>query len=255
MMKIVVVGGSGLVGKNVVRRLRAGGHDVIAASRRTGVDIVTGKGIVDAIAHTDVVIDVSNTPNFSGDAALKFFENGCINLLRAELAAGVKHHLSLSVVGTNRLVDSPYFAGKAMQEAMIRRSGIPFTILHSTQFYEYLLQIVEQSVYEQALSLSPAYVQPVASADVAVAVAELALQPASNAVLEVAGPHRERLSDIVQRFLREVDAPYDVVPDVLAPYFGATLKERSLLPQEDAHLCSLGFAAWLNQSDYCGIGW
>lgn len=254
-MKVVVVGGNGLVGTNVVRRLRAGGHDVTAASRTTGVDIITGEGIAEAMAHTDVVVDVSNPPDLEGDAALRFFETAGINLLQAEAEAGVKHHLSLSVVGTDCLVDSPYFAGKAMQEALIRRSGIPFTILHSTQFFEFLLQVVELSVYKQTLSLSPAYVQPVASADVAIAVADLAVRPALNRVFEVAGPERERLSEIIQRFLTEVDAPYDVVTDALAPYFGATLEEHSLLPQPGAHVFSTGFSAWLNQSEYRGVGW
>ena len=254
-MKIVVVGGNGLVGRNIVRRLRAGGHDVTAASRTTGVDIITGQGLADALAHTDVVVDVTDSPDLEGDVALNFFQTAGINLLRAEVEAGVKHHLSLSAVGTDSLVGSPYFSGKAMQEAMIRRSGIPFTILHSTQFFEFLLQIVELSVYEQALSLSPAYVQPVASADVAVAMAELAVRPARNSVFEVAGPCRERLSEIIQRFLTEVDAPYDVVTDALAPYFGATLEEHSLLPRHSAHLCPTSFAAWLNQSEYWGVGW
>lgn len=251
-MKVVVVGGSGLVGRNVARRLLAGGHEVTAASRRTGVDIVTGHGVADALTHADVVVDVSNSPIAEGDAALEFFKLAGSNLLRAEAEAGVKHHVMLSVVGTHRLVDSPYFVGKSMQEAMIRRSGIPFTILHATQFYEFLLHIVELSVYQQAISLPPAYVQPIASADVAVAIAELAIRTARNGVLEVAGPERERLSAIIQRFLTEVGAPYDVVTDRSAPYFGATLQEDSLLPRHDAHVCSMGFAAWLNQAEYWG---
>lgn len=254
-MKIVVVGGSGLVGTNVVRHLRSGGHDVAAASRATGVDIITGEGIAEALADTDVVVDVSNPPDFEGDAALTFFETAGINLLRAEVEAGVKHHLSLSIIGTDRLLHSPYFAGKAMQEAMIRRSGIPFTALRSTQFFEFLLQVIELSVYEQRICLSPAYVQPVASADVAIAMAELAVRPARNSVFEVAGPNRERLSELIQRFLTEVDAPYQVVTDALAPYFGATLEEHSLLPRNGAHICPTGFAAWLNQSEYRGVGW
>ena len=254
-MKIVVIGGNGLVGRNVVRRLRAGGHEVTAASRSTGVDIITGVGLDDVLVGADVVVDVSNSPKLEGDAPLAFFQTAGVNLLRAEAAAGVKHHVSLSVVGTDRLVDSPYFVGKAMQEAMIQRSGIPYTILHATQFYEFLLRIVELSVYEQELSLSPAYIQPVASADVAVAMAELAVQPARNRMIEMAGPDRVRLSEIIQRFLTEIEAPYDVVTDPLAPYFGATLKEDSLLPHDGAHLCTTSFPAWIHQSEYCGADW
>jgi uncharacterized protein YbjT (DUF2867 family) len=254
-MKIVVVGGNGLVGRNIVRRLRAGGHEVVAASRASGVDIVTGIGLDDALRHADVVVDASNSPELEGPAPFEFFKTGITHLLEAEAKAGVKHHVTVSVVGTDRLVDSPYFRGKACQEAMIRTSGIPFTIVHSTQFFEFLLQIVEVSVYEQTLRLSPAHVQPIASADVAVAMAELAVRAPRNAVMEMAGPERERLSELIQSFLTEIEAPYEVVTDALAPYFGATLDDDSLLPRGDAHICGMGFNAWLNQSEYWGANW
>ena len=254
-MKIVVVGGTGLLGRTVVRRLCAGGHDVLPASRASGVDIITGAGLAESMVGADVVIDASNSPVLEGLASFDFFRIAIENLLEAEAKAGVKHHVAISVVGTDRLGDSPYFRGKAWQESAIRASGIPFTIVHATQFFEFLLQIVEVSVYDQALRLSPAYIQPVASADVAVAMAELAVRPPRNAVIEMAGPERERLSELIQRFLTEIEAPYDVVTDVLAPYFGAMLDDDSLLPGRGARVCTMGFGAWLNHSEYWGAGW
>lgn len=254
-MKIVVVGGHGLVGRNIVRRLQACGHEACAASRATGVDIVKGIGLADALDGAEVVVDVSNSPVREGPAAFEFFRAAGINLLQAEAKAGVRHHVALSVVGTGRLAQSPYFHGKAVQEQLIRQSGIPFTILHATQFFEFLLEIVELSVYDQTLRLSPAYIQPVASADVAASLAKLALRAPKNAIVEIAGPERERLSEIIQRFLIEIEAPYDVVADALAPYFGARLDDDSLLPAADARICSMGFQAWLGQSEYWGAGW
>jgi len=254
-MKIVVLGGNGLVGRNVVRRLHAGGHEVLAASRVSGVDITTGAGLAEVLAGAEIVVDVTNSPERDGPAAFEFFKTGGANLVQAETDAGVKHHVSLSVVGTGRLNDSPYLHGKAVQEQLIRESGIPFTILHATQFYEFLLEIVELSVYEQTLRLSPAFIQPVASADVAAALAELAVRSPKNAIVEIAGPDRERLCEIIQRFLTEIEAPYDVVADVLAPYFSATLQDDSLLPSEGARICTTGFQAWLSQSEYWGAGW
>jgi uncharacterized protein YbjT (DUF2867 family) len=254
-MKIVVVGGNGLVGRNTVRRLRADGHDVRAASRSTGVDIITGDGLADVLFGAEVVIDASNSPELEGPAAFEFFKEGIDNLLRAECEAGVKHHVAVSIVGTDRLVDSPYFRGKAWQESVIRASGVPFTIVHATQFFEFLLEIVELSVYDQTLRLAPSYIQPVASADVAAALANIAVRQPMNTVVEMAGPERQRLSEIIQRFLTEIEAPYEVVSDPVAPYFGATLGEDSLLPKEGARICSMGFAAWLNQSEYWGAGW
>lgn len=254
-MKIVVVGATGLVGRNIVRRLRAGGHDVRPASRVSGVDIITGAGLAESLVNADVVIDASNSPVPEGPASFDFFRIAIANLLDAEAKAGVRHHVGLSVVGTDRLGDSPYFQGKSWQERAIRASGLPFTLVHATQFFEFLLHLVEASVYDQALRLSPAYIQPVASADVAVAMAELAVRLPRNTVIEMAGPERERLSELIQRFLIEVDAPYEVVTDVFAPYFGAMLDDDSLLPGCGARVCSVGFAAWLNQSEYWGAHW
>jgi uncharacterized protein YbjT (DUF2867 family) len=254
-MKIVVIGGHGLVGRNVVRRLRAKGHEATAASRASGVDVVTGEGLAEALKGADVVVDASNAPVLTGGAPCAFFQAAAAHLMEAEADAGVSHHLALSVVGTQRLPDSPYFRGKAFQEARIRTSGIPFTILHATQFFEFLLDIVELSVYDQALRLAPAYIQPVASADVAACLAELAVRPPANAMVEVAGPERGRLPEIVQRFLTDIEAPYDVVTDSRALYFGAKLERDSLLPGDGAHVCSMDFATWLGQSEYWGADW
>ncbi|AHX13389.1 NmrA family transcriptional regulator [Dyella jiangningensis] len=254
-MKIVVIGGNGLVGRNIVRRLQAKGHDVSAASRGSGVDIITGKGLRQALAGAEVVVDVTNSPVRDGPAPYEFFKKGGENLLEAEAAEGVSHHVSLSVVGTGRLDDSPYFRGKAAQEELIRKSGIPYTILHATQFFEFLLEIVELSVYKQSLRLSPAYIQPIASADVAASLAELAVRPAKNAIVEIAGPERQRLSEIIQRFLTEIEAPYEVVTDILAPYYGTTLDDDSLLPGEGARICCTDFQTWIGQSEYWGAGW
>ena len=254
-MKIVVVGGNGLVGRNVVRRLRAQEHLVVAASRATGVDIVTGEGLARALDGAEVVVDVSNSPVLAGEAPCEFFKAAIVNLLEAEAAAGVRHHLALSVVGTGRLGDSPYFRGKAFQEQRIRASGLPFTLVHATQFYEFLLDIVELSVYDQALRLAPAYIQPVAAADVAACLAELATRPALHAVFEMAGPERAPMPELIQRFLTLIEAPYEVIADPLAPYFGACLQPDSLLPGAAAHVCAMDFAAWLGQSEYWGADW
>lgn len=254
-MKIVVVGGNGLVGRHVVRRLRAQRHEVVAASRATGVDIVTGEGLARALAGAEVVVDVSNSPVLEGEAPCDFFKAAIANLLEAEAAAGVQHHLALSVVGTGRLDDSPYFRGKAFQEARIRASGLPFTVLHATQFYEFLLDIVELSVYDQALRLAPAYIQPVASADVAACLAELAVRRPLNAVIEMAGPERQCMPELIQRFLTQIEAPYEVIADAQAPYFGARLGRDSLLPGAAAHVCAMDFSAWLGQSEYWGADW
>jgi uncharacterized protein YbjT (DUF2867 family) len=254
-MNIVVVGGNGLVGRNIVRKLREDGHDVRVASRRTGVDIISGAGLEAALAGADVVVDATNAVAPYGESSYEFFTIGTANLLAAEKRAGVGHHVSISVVGTERLADSPYFRGKAQAEAMIRDSGIPFTILHATQFYEFLLAIVEAAVANQALRLSPAYIQPVASTDVADAMALLAEGPPLNATIEMAGPERERMSEIVKRFLEDVEAPFEVVTDAAALYFGATLDEGSLVPCEEARLCPVGFTTWLHGSEYARASW
>lgn len=254
-MKIVVLGGRGLVGRNIVGRLRAQGHEVTAASRATGVDVITGEGLGACLAGAEVVVDVTNSPTFDDIAAFDFFRTAIINLLDAELAAGVKHHLTLSIVGTQRLEDSDYLRGKALQDRMIRASGIPFTILHATQFYEFLVAIVTNAIRDQTVRLSPAFIQPVASDDVAALMAMLAVGEPLNDSIEIAGPERERMSELIQRFVIDMEAPCDVQTDARAPYFGAILDAHSLVPGEGALQGEIGFQAWLERSEFSRVGW
>ncbi|MDQ0009407.1 uncharacterized protein YbjT (DUF2867 family) [Luteibacter jiangsuensis] len=256
-MNIVVIGGRGLVGRNIVDRLRGQGHDVTAASRATGVDVITGVGLDRCLVGAEVVIDVSNSPTFDDLAAFEFFKAAAVNLLEAEARAGVKHHLSLSIVGTHRLaaLGSDYLRGKALQDRLIRESGIPFTIVHATQFYEFLVAIVTSAMHDQTVYLPPAYIQPVASDEVAALMARLAVDPPLNGSIEIAGPERERMSQLIQRFVVDIEAPCDVVANVQAPYFGATLDELTLVPQGDAHVGGVGFQAWWQQSEFARVSW
>ncbi|MGF6495937.1 uncharacterized protein YbjT (DUF2867 family) [Luteibacter sp. 621] len=254
-MKIVVIGGNGLVGRQVVALLRGDSHDVTSASRSTGVDIISGAGLDAALAGAEVVVDASNAAPPYGEASYAFFATGARNLLHAGRRAGVGHHVSISVVGTDRLDDSPYFRGKAHAEAMIRGSGVPYTILHATQFYEFLLAIVEAAVTEQVLRLSPAFIQPVASSDVAEAMAAIAVDSPINASLELAGPERERMSDLVRRFVGDMESPFDVISDPAALYFGARVDEASLVPRRDARCCTMPFNTWLRRSEYARANW
>jgi len=243
-MKIVVIGGSGLIGSKVVDRLRAGGHDVLAASPASGVNTLTGEGLDQALEGAQVVLDVANSPSFEDQAVLEFFQTSGRNLLAAGRKAGVRHHLALSVVGTDRLTESGYFRAKIAQEALIRESGLPYTIVHSTQFFEFLGAIAQSATQGDSVRLSPAFVQPIASDDVAAAVAEYTVGAPLNGVVEIAGPERARLSDLVQRFLVASKDPRTVVPDVHARYFGAELKDETLVPGPGARTCSIGFDAW-----------
>ena len=254
-MNIVVVGGRGLVGRNIVERLRAEGHEVKAASRATGVDVITGQGLAECLAGAEVVVDVTNSATYDDEAAFDFFRIAIDNLLEAELAAGVKHHVTLSIVGTERLEDSHYLRGKALQDRLIRASGIPFTIVHATQFYEFLVAIIINAVRDQTVRLSPAYIQPVASDDVAALMAELAEGKPLNGSIEIAGPERERMSELIQRFVIDMEAPCDVLPDRSAPYFGAVLHEQSLVPGPGAVQAEIGFQKWLERSEFARASW
>lgn len=254
-MNIVVVGGRGLVGRNIVERLRNGGHHVSAVSRATGVDVMTGQGLAECMVGAEVVIDVTNAPTFDDEAAFDFFRAAIGNLLEAELAAGVRHHVTLSIVGTQRLEDSHYLRGKALQDRLIRLSGIPFTIVHATQFYEFLVAIIENAVRDQVVRLSPAYIQPVASDDVAALMAALAVGPPLNRSIEIAGPEKERMSELIQRFVVDLEAPCDVQTDGRAPYFGAVLDEDSLVPGDGSLLGAVGFQKWLERSEFSRVGW
>lgn len=254
-MNIVVIGGRGLVGRNIVERLRAEGHQVSAVSRATGVDVITGHGLAECMVGAEVVVDVTNSPTFDDEAAFDFFRTAIVNLLEAELAAGVKHHVTLSIVGTERLEESHYLRGKALQDRLIRASGIPFTIVHATQFYEFLVAIIANAVRDQTVRLAPAYIQPVASDDVAALMAALAVGEPLNGSIEIAGPERERMSELIQRFVIDMEAPCDVQADAGAPYFGALLHEYSLVPGESAVQGEVGFQKWLERSEFARVGW
>jgi len=247
-MKIVVIGGSGLIGTKVVNLLREHGHEVIAASPKSGVNTVTGEGLADALSGAQVVVDLANSPSFEDKAVLDFFETSGRNLFAAEAAAGVAYHVALSVVGTNRLSGSGYFRGKIAQETLIRASGIPYTIVHSTQFLEFLGGIVQSGTEGDTVRLSHASVQPIASDDVALAVADYTLGAPLNATVEIAGPERWPLSELIQRYLTLTHDPRKVVTDPHARYFGVELKDDTLVPGDNPRLGSITFDEWLSGS-------
>jgi uncharacterized protein YbjT (DUF2867 family) len=249
-MKIVVIGGTGLIGSQVVERLRQRGHDVLAASPSSGVNTLTGEGLDEAMAGTAVVIDLANSPSFEDQAVLEFFQTAGRNLFAAEQKAGVKHHVALSVVGAERLPDSGYLRAKVAQEQIIRASGVPFTIVRSTQFFEFLGGIVQAASKGDTVHVPPALMQPIAARDVADAVADYALGAPVNGIAEIAGPEQIAMSALVQRFLALTRDPRDVVTDVEAPYFGAVLQKGSLLPSAGARLGPVTFSAWFEQSSY-----
>lgn len=244
-MKIVVIGGSGLIGTKVVNRLREKGHEVMAASPNSGVDTVTGEGLAAALAGAQVVVDVANSPSFEDKAALAFFETAGRNLMAAEATAGVGHHLALSVVGTERLLESGYFRAKLAQENLIKASGIPYTILRSTQFFEFVDRIIKSGVDGDAIRLSPSLLQPIASDDVAAALAELAVGSPLDATVEVAGPEACPLDKFARRFLAASGDRRQVIADVHARYFGIRLNDQSLTPGANPRLGPTRFEDWV----------
>lgn len=247
-MKIAVIGGSGLIGSKLVNRLRARGHEVVAASPHSGINTVTGEGLAEALAGAQVVVDVANSPSFDDKAALDFFEASTRNLLAAEAVAGVGHHLALSVVGTDRLLESGYFRAKLVQEKLIKASGIPYTVLHSTQFFEFINTIAKSGADDDVIRLSPALVQPIASDDVVAALAELAVGSPMNGIVEVAGPETFPLDQLARTALAAIDDRRQVIADVHARYFGALLSDRTLLPADHPRLAPTGFGDWLNRT-------
>jgi uncharacterized protein YbjT (DUF2867 family) len=247
-MKIVVIGGSGLIGGKVVNALRARGHEALAASPASGVNTVTGEGLDAALAGAQIVIDVANSPSFEDQAVLEFFEASGRNLFAAEARAGVTHHVALSVVGTDRLAESGYFRGKIAQEKLIRASGIPYTIIHSTQFLEFLGAIAQAGTQGDTARLAPVFIQPIASDDVALAVADWALGEPVNGVVEVAGPDKVRLTDLIQRHFASTDDPREVVADTGARYFGALLKDDTLVPGAGARLGAVTLDDWFSRA-------
>ncbi|MEQ9608095.1 MAG: SDR family oxidoreductase [Kiloniellaceae bacterium] len=247
-MKIVVIGGSGLIGSKLVNNLRGKGHAVLPASPKTGVNTLTGEGLAAALMDAQVVVDVANAPSFEDAAVMTFFTTAGRNLLAAEAAAGVAHHLALSVVGTERLLESGYFRAKMAQEDLIRAAGIPYTILRSTQFFEFVDGIVNSAAEGDAIRLSPALIQPIASDDVAAALAELTVAEPVNATVEVAGPEACPLDAFARKFLAARGDQRQVIADVHARYFGAALNDRSLTPGDNPRLGAIRFADWLGRA-------
>src|ERR1700720_983499 len=246
-MKIVVIGGTGLIDSKTVAILRQGGHEVLAASPNTGVNTITGEGLKEAMAGTQVAIDLANSPSFEDKAVLQFFETSGHNLLAAEAAANVRHHVALSIVGTDRS-DNGYFRAKVAQEKLIEASGIPYTIIRSTQFLEFLGGIAGSSADGNRVRISPGLFQPIAADDVAPNVAEVALAAPQNGIVEIAGPERAPFNEIVARYLKAVGDPRQVVSDPEARYFGGRVEERSLVPLGEARLGRIGLDEWLRHS-------
>lgn len=249
-MRIVVAGGTGLIGTRVAEQLTAAGHDVLAASRATGVNTYTGEGLADALEGAEVVVDTTNSSYTDEAAAMEFFYGSTLNLLSHGKAAGVRHHIALSVVGTERLAETErgYFAAKAQQEKLIRASGSAFTIVHATQFFEFLHSIADTATAGNIVRLSQALIQPMAADDVAAAVVSTASETPANAMVEFGGPEQFRLEELVRRQLLLGDDPREVVADPLATYFGTKLDERELLPGEGATLAATTFAEWLGRA-------
>src|SRR5215813_6713322 len=243
-MKIVVIGGTGLIGSKVVEKLKQKGHEAIAAAPNTGVNTITGEGLKDAMAGAQVVIDLSNSPSFEDKAVLEFFQTSGRNLLAAEAAAGVRHHVALSIVGIDR-TDNSYFRAKVTQEKLIKTSGIPYTIIRSTQFLEFLGGIAASAADGNTVRLSPVLFQPIAADDVAAIVVDVALASPRNGIVEIAGPERGLLNEIVARYLKAVGDPCEVVSDPEARYFGGRVEEHSLVPLGEARLGRIGLDEWL----------
>ncbi len=245
-MKIVVIGGTGLIGSKTVAILRQGGHEVVAASPNSGVNTITGEGLKEAVVDAQVVIDLANSPSFEDKAVLEFFETSGRNLLAAETAAGVRHHVALSIVGIDRS-DNGYFRAKIAQEKLIKASGIPYTIVRSTQFLEFLRAIANSSVVGSVVRISPGLFQPIAADDVAANVADVALTAPRNGIVEIAGPERASFNEFVARYLKAVGDPREVVSDPEARYYGGRVEERSLVPLGEARLGRIGFGEWLRR--------
>src|SRR5215204_3427199 len=244
-MKIVVIGGTGLIGSKAVEILRQGGHEVIAASPASGINTITGEGLKEALEGAQVVVDLANSPSFENKAVLEFFETSGHNLLAAEAAAGVRHHVALSIVGTDRTPDNGYFRAKVAQEKLIEASGIPYTIIRSTQFLEFLRAIADSGADGNRIRLSPGLFQPIAADDVAVIVADVALAAPRDGIVDIAGPERGPFNQIVARSLKALGDPREVMSDPEARYWGGRVEEHSLVPLGEARI---GLDEWLRRS-------
>lgn len=247
-MKIVVIGGTGLIGSKLVKKLHADGHDALAASPGTGVDVISGKGLAEALAGAQVVVDVSNAPDWGDAAAMEFFQASTRNILAAETAADVGHHVALSVVGTERLQASGYFRAKLAQEQALKAAAVPSTILRATQFFEFIGAIADFGTQDGTVMVPPVLFQPESAGDVAAVLADIAENAAVNGTVELGGPERLRLGEFVRRYLGAKDDPRPVVTDVNAPYYGIQVDERALIPGDDSRVGPTRFADWLSRS-------
>ncbi len=244
-MKIVVIGGTGLIGSKVVAKLRDHGHEAVSASLNSGVNTLTGEGLAEVLKGASVVVDVSNSPQWEDAAVMNFFETSTRNLIKYGGAAGVKHLVALSVVGTDRLAASGYFRAKIAQEKLIKESSLPHTIVHATQFFEFLAKIADFCFDGKTVRLSPALFQPMSADDVATAVARVAIEAPANGVVETGGPEKFHLDELVKRRMLEVGDTRDVVTDPKGPYAGAQIDDSTLVPGKGARLGETTLAAWL----------
>jgi uncharacterized protein YbjT (DUF2867 family) len=244
-MKIVVIGGTGLIGSKVVTKLREHGHEAISASPNSGVNTITGEGLAEALTGASVIVDVSNSPQWEDTAVMNFFETSTRNLLKYGSAAGVKHLVALSVVGTDRLAASGYFRAKIAQEKLISESSIPYTIVHTTQFFEFLAKLADFCFDGKIVRLSPALFQPMSADDVATAVARVAVEAPANRIVEIGGPERFHLDELVRRRMIEVGDTREVVTDPNGPYAGAKIDDTTLVPGKDARLGETTLKVWL----------
>jgi uncharacterized protein YbjT (DUF2867 family) len=246
-MKLSIIGGTGLIGAKLVTRLREQRHEAVAAAPNTGVNTLSGEGLAGALQGASVVVDVSNSPSFEETAVMEFFTTSTRNVLTYAAAAGVRHYVALSVVGTERISDSPYLRAKNAQETLIKGAGIPYSIVHATQFFEFITRIADDATDGNTVRLPPVLIQPMAADDVAKAVAGVAVGPPLNGTVEVAGPQQFRFDELIRQGLAARHDPREVVVDPHARYFGAELGQRSLIPADDARLGEIRFLEWLNQ--------
>ena len=244
-MKIVVIGGSGLIGSKLVAKLSALEHEAVAASPNSGVNTLTGEGLAEVLERAQVVVDVSNSPSFEDDAVMNFFQTSTRNLLTYEAAAGVSHHVALSVVGAERLPQSGYLRAKVAQEKLIKEGSIPYSIIHATQFFEFVNRIADEATIGNSVHLPPVLFQPIAADDVASAIRKVATSSPLNGTVEIAGPEQFRFDQLIRLALSARDDPREVIADPRARYFGTELSERSLVPGDDAQLSETRFEDWL----------
>ncbi len=247
-MKIVVIGGTGLIGSKLVKKLSEDGHNAVAASPDTGVNTITGEGLTDALAGAEVVVDVANAPQWDDAAVMEFFQTSSRNLIAAEVAAGVKHHVALSVVGVERLGESGYFRAKVAQEELVKAGSVPYTIVRATQFFEFIGRIADSSTDGDTVRLAPVFVQPESADDVAAALADVAQSEPANGIVELGGPEQFRLDELARRVLGAKNDPRPVTADVHARYYGAELDDHSLTPGGNARITPTRFEEWLSQS-------